>query len=354
MNRHDRRRLDTIHQKFLAQLPRSDEPPHVKEVKQRFFAWLEDLRKDGKLVPQAFGVYGEWQGNSGFIEDIIRPETGGVFIKLWGCSYLFKGLHDARVVHGMELAKFLVSEFPRNFIGKSKLLLIAFGLMFLFRRKAFLMKIDHLLDAILAKSVRWLNLPDSEYNAEVLEIRRAGQIAIEKVFSIPQSEQYDYFHMPWKIVEFEASQYRYHTHPKVQENQLGYICLRFLVFLVLFLQNDTAYMFRIQDAIGAAQPLTLFGIFEVLMTREVGEGVLPKWKFIKKGMEFGFWFMPQLKQLAEVFCAELNVDKVKMDDSDWYFCLHYVSYNFGGKSKEERFAERKKIDEEKQHVLLFS
>jgi hypothetical protein len=41
-----------------------------------------------------------------------------------------------------------------------------------------------------------------------------------------------------------------------------------------------------------------------------------------------------------------------MDENDQYFCLTYVSYDFGGLDKETRFSYREQIDAERKHVFI--
>jgi hypothetical protein len=91
---------------------------------------------------------------------------------------------------------------------------------------------------------------------------------------------------------------------------------------------------------------------DTLISRETAYGVGYKWKWIKLALTLTLWRYSEVKEFLYLFFEELHRDRIRMDEGDKYYSLLYSSYNFGGKSKEERYAERKRIDDERGHVFL--
>jgi len=58
------------------------------------------------------------------------------------------------------------------------------------------------------------------------------------------------------------------------------------------------------------------------------------------------------RKLAKEFAAELNPDRVKLDDMDWYYCLRRGNYDFKGLTLEERLKLVEKRDKEEENIIL--
>lgn len=296
-----------------------------KERKDERFKLAQQIRKKlgeyGKVDVIA-GVFGEWKGCDGMVEEVIKPEEGGVFVKIYGCSYLYKGYPDARKVHGLELAKFLMSGVLKDIIGKSFIFSGALIFMFLFARKKFIHYADLLFMGILNR-IHWYEIPKNEYNTFVKEIKRAVVVSLKEE------------HNAWTLLVAKITR-----------------------FICLFLEMDSAYRFRIQDAFGnvnnSAKNKTkeFFRLLDILISRETAKGIASKWKFIKLVLRGVLLISPSLTRIVKRIISNLDADKIKMDEADWYFCLRYVSYDFGGKDKDWRFNRRDEIDREKGHIFI--
>ncbi len=276
------------------------------------------------------GVFGEWLGCDGMVEEVIKPAWGGTFVKIYGCSYLFKGYPDKNSVRGMDMSKAMVSAIPREIIGRSFLLSGSLIILFLFFRKRFIGYLDRLFTIINERNLHY-EIPKDEYCGSVKEIKRAVAEALSQEIN-------DWSVLVGKITRFGC----------------------------LFLERDTAYRFRVQDAFGELNPNAknsvkeLFRILDIMISRERSKSLtggyitdmIGKWKFIKSVLQIALFTSPQLKKIISRIIKNIDPEKIKMDDADWYFCLRYLSYDFGGKNREWRFAERDRIDKEKGHIFL--
>lgn len=258
-----------------------------------------------------------------FVEEKTVSEDG-VFIKFYGCSIPHKGYPDANRVHNIELAKWILSDFLRDhwFIIGLKAL----------RWKKFINDADKVAFAIDWKTTRHLDIPQNEYRKAVREIRRACKVALKTLGvdldDIPQPSE-------------------------VRGKKVQFACMlaRLIKFLLLFIESDTAYCYRIQDALGERKGL--IPVIKLLQSRETHEGIGYKWKFILLGSRVAL-LNKQVRQFFEVFFKEINQDIVKLDDDDFYYSLKFLSYNFRGMSTEDRWELRDKIDFEKGHCHQFS
>jgi hypothetical protein len=314
--------------------------------------FLKDLQS-GKRIFRAYGIYGEIPGSDAYVDEVIKPEEGGTFLKLYGCSYLFRGNPDSIRVHGIELAKSLIFNFPK-LMAHSYLFAIAIALQLIFYKRKLLERIDWIMSEIDHKVVRHLDIKENEYNAPVKEVKRAIAISLKEEFDIDLTKPY----YPVDHARFKRD--RVLPDPddnKWDKNFLGYLIARASKFICLFLETDNAYRFRVQDSFGLVKK-TLDGdkefirILDILISRETESGVPNKWRMIKTGSKIAFFFIPKLKRFMTRFLNNLDTSKVEMDDADWFYCLTYHSYNFSGFSKKERYATRKAINEEKGHVWL--
>src|SRR3990167_856 len=309
--------------------------------KKRFLDYI----KSGKKVLRQNGVFGEWHGCDGYVEfPPIMPESGGTFTKIFGCSYLFIGYPEILRVRGIATAKFLFSGIITHVIGRSWIYTFAAGFKYLFFRKRFFYDLDYIAFQIKHRVVHTYDMKESVYNEPVKELKRAFKIAADKVFKI-EYETHDI-----EVVNDKTKTIIEPLHlKKVRERRLnpaGYFLSRTATFIFLFLELDSAYRFRIQDAISH----DIFQTLDIISKRNVE--TIKIFGYIKIGLRVAFMFQPKLKLFFTEFFKEIELEKVKLDEADRYFTLQYISYNFGGKSAEERFAERKKIDKEKNHIFF--
>jgi len=131
-------------------------------------------------------------------------------------------------------------------------------------------------------------------------------------------------------------------------------------FVCLFLENDNAYRFRIQDGFFGKlnkDNILKFGVvyevkrlLNILIEREID--VKQKFIGLKRIAIPLLIISPEIKSWLTRFLLEIDVDKLKLDEHDWYFCLRRRGYKFGGISLEERLKEKEIIDKEKGHIML--
>ena len=132
-------------------------------------------------------------------------------------------------------------------------------------------------------------------------------------------------------------------------------------FAWLFIESDNAYRFRIQDVIPLVNKEAVKQdvvrevdrILSILIERENPScGIKYKWQAIKKlGIPF-LRFNKDMREFTKEFLLELNFDKIKMDEHDYYFSRRRHTYMFEGKPTHERIKEAYKMDKEKGHVRM--
>ena len=295
----------------------------INLVKKKFF---DDMDKFGP-PKTAFSIFGpEDEGCDGYIEFVFYPEEGGTFTKIYGCSYLYKGVFPIEVVYGLQLSKHFFSEMPRD-ISRHFLLWIGLVLFFLFQRKSFL--------EFATEFMRNLNLKVTEHY-EPHDKNKEGQPEF-------RPERYNNFEKEIERAILIAIR---------GEGLWEQLFIYLTRFLKLFLYSDNTYRLRLQDAFEEGKK-SLVKVLDVLISRETPySGVGPKWKFLKFALSMLCLISPAIKRISRKFMENLDKDKIKMDEADWYWCLKFRSYNFGGKSQEWRYAERDRLDKELHHIFL--
>lgn len=294
------------------------------------------------------GIFGELENCNGVMEgDLIHPPEGGEFMKIVGCSYLYKGYPDERKVFGLEQAKSNISTIPRQIIGASWLYMAAVGLRYIFQRKKFIHDVHIYFAEIQHKTMRHVGKPYDRYSSMVKEIARAFDLALQREFNVTSQDD---------LAAKAANAVKYH------KNEAAFMFMKILAFVCMIIEFDAAYRFRIQDALGEVDNvrarksgrMEMMRILDILISREtvIGRDVAGKWKFIKFILNIFFLTSARSRRMATTFLSELNAKKVGLDDADWYFCLRRDSYNFRGMTLDQRLEELKKIDKEKGHYYV--
>ena len=313
-----------------------------KKEKKRFM----DYVGSGKKVMRQNGVFGEWYGCDGYVEfPPLTPKEGGTYTKIFGCSYLFRGYPEILRIRGMAAPKFLFSGLITHVVRKSWIYALAMGVKYLFFRKRFFYDLDYIAFQIQHRIIHTNDIPENYYNEPIRELKRAWNTTIDKVFKI------EYYTHNIEVIADKPTPITEALHwTKVRErklNPLGYFLWRFGRFLFLSLELDNAYRFRMQDAICN----DVFKTLETMQEREQAD-LNEKTQNIKLALKVAFIFQPKLKRFIKDFFQGIDLEKVRLSEADRYFTLQYVSYNFEGKPKEERFKEREEIDEEKGHTFF--
>lgn len=320
------------------------------EIKQeRIDALREKIMKDkearGGVVKITAGAFGDLSVKdcTGLVEDIIRTENGEVFTKFYGCSYLYKGNPTKNITLNMGLGKMMLSTLPREIILSSFLYMSAIALKYLLARKN--LYHDLWVYSLLVKNNTTATFPKNQFNAPVKELRRAMESAIKKQMKREG------------IVSLDNN----------FDERKGTLCdivSNLAEFSFYFIQNDSAYRFPLQDIFEVLNKENLSRhfykelgrLFSVLIERidKKEEYAYNRKKFIyfKWTLFIMMFLFPVAKRIIKDFLMEVEVDKVKLDEADWYFCLQKKWYKYRGVSLEDRIKEKERIDEEKGHIML--
>ena len=302
---------------------------------------IQEIAKQGLAV--VAGGLGDMEWCDCIVEwPIITPPEGGVMTKFFGISYYFKGYPEKHIVEGLGMGKAMISSVPRRIIGKSIILQVALITLYFFSRKRFYGYLSAYFDTIHLNLTAKSNLKPHQYNVFAREVKRAGEAAIYRIL-VEHGEEPD--------LAITRSK-----HYKIWE-----LAYNIVLFVCLFLEYDNAYRLRIQDTLpmlnkenvkksARKEVKRLLGI---LTSREHPQyGISKKWRDIAKPALLLLRLSKPLRKFTEYFLLELELERVKLDEHDRYFCLKRRTYNFWGAELEERLKEKERIDKEKEHIIL--
>lgn len=322
----------------------SDEPMSDKEW--ALFKRVQEHMQKNRFFGFVQGAYGDMEKCEGMLESVTTPPEGGTFMKYFGCSYLAKGFPANEVVEAMGLAKALISLLPREILARSIVLSSALLILFLFAKKRFYYYANVYIEMIYERTVRKLGMQVERYNQFAKELARSTELAIKR--EVPEFEK------PLTYVSpAEASTDKGLRLPVLIAKLSGFICF--------FLEHDNAYRFRVQDALGCLNKenvkKSIIGevrrLFGILKSRENSQyGIREKWERLEKLIVPFLYVSRTARRIARNTLLEIDIDKIKLDEDDWYFCLRRRAYNFKGVSLEDRLREKDRIDIEKDHVFL--
>jgi len=286
---------------------------------------IEDKKKGKEIIVNArvtIGAYGSAPGciNDGVVERIIEPPEGGIFTKFVGCSYLFKGICDQKILDILAFPKRKfrnIVQFATSKIGK-----VIVVLLFPFKKYVVIILFEqYLKDVYVSSFTKYLNVSPNRYCVSVKEF--------------------------WRVVTLFIGQ--------VKNTRLQSILFKLRNIACMVLQNDMAYRFSLQDILpeinieelkrNPAQELRR--VFDIFCERMEDD----RWRGIGRATILLLRISPAFKRLIIDFLLEIDMDKVKLDDADYYFCLQRPSYKFKGVPLEERILLKKQIDNQKGHFI---
>jgi len=320
-----------------------------KERAEKITKSLLEARKSGKQLKMIQGVFGDMEGCDGIIEEEIYPKKGGMFIRIYGCDHLFKGLPMRNTVEGIGLAKAMISILPQWTIRQSFLFKAALVLLYIFSKKRFSYYLRIYTWIIWRYTVGVFPLTRERYNKMTQNIRGV----INSVICTRLDQ---------KGIKVEEYKIAGRNHPETignYEENVAEIIANIGDFVALFLEYDNAYRFRLQDilvlksnaAVKKDIKKEVSRLFDILMERETSAPMAEKWEKTRKII----LFLLRIKIFREYFkqiLTNLHPAEVGIDENDWYFCLRRKSFNFKGKTLEERLEIKDKIDKEKGHVFI--
>ena len=269
---------------------------------------MTKLIKKENIMLGAYGFKGD--DCTGVIEKFIRPDSGGRYTKFVGCDYLFPGDPRVHVVNTIGTSKKL---FPfLSVLLNDKMLLVGIGFLYIFRRKFLWRIFDKLLDVIYA-SIYPLRLNPERYAVPVRETRRVADIIIA-IF------------------------------PK--EMEAGLIKLRDICGMNL--EIDMAYRWIFQDIIPEIDKAKLNEdpIKEIKRVSDIFQargGIEDDWRKFERIILLAVRISKLSRRAIIEFVNELDFDKIKLTEADWFFCLNRPNYQFKGVPYEERFKIREEI-----------
>jgi len=262
-------------------------------------------------------------GNSAIQERTERPEDGGVYIYLFGYKYPYKGSPDVYSVEQMRIVKKLLLYIVLCL--KNRVVLAGVGLFFLlpkFITKPFLKALVKYYSSMICWSLWYVYLKPERYCTCVREVYRAFTVLVDR-----EKEE---------------------TNKKVLKTVRDVFCL--------FIEQDSAYKFRFQDIMaevdvckirkgGNSTRKEILRLFSIMNERELNKEVMTsfKWKTIERLLSPAF-LIKEVRSLIQDFVKEVDFNKLKPDEGDWYYNTLRLDYDFGGKTLQERIEERKKMD----------
>ena len=124
----------------------------------------------------------------------------------------------------------------------------------------------------------------------------------------------------------------------------------------MFLQCSLSYRMRVQDIFGILHRDN-FRKAPIKELWRVRKEVLKRDKVLKEMLSVLFWVallgLIFKRKLICGFISELDFDKVRMDEADFYFSLRRGSYDYKGLSLYQRIVEAEKIDKEEGNIILY-
>ena len=274
------------------------------------------------------GAYGNMPDCAGIGEGVTRPPEGGIYTKLLGCSYLYKGYPDGAVVEKLETCKdmlWLFLKLLNNWIGRI-VLVVLFILPKRFAKKFFLEWSEEYFKIAYMPLARKM-LKEREFCTSVRELDR---VLNEMISELPE-----------------------------KENWVVRAAHKFRKIIAMGVEYDSAYKFRFQDVFPEFNPEAVKEdpvkefkrVFEILKRREVAKSMKTKWRGIESKLLLILRISKRARQFMITFFEKVDLERIKMDEADWYFCLRRTNFNYRDVVVEDRLKERIKIDKEKKHQI---
>ena len=124
----------------------------------------------------------------------------------------------------------------------------------------------------------------------------------------------------------------------------------FVKGICTILEFDDAYRYFLQDLLGEMNRQAFLinpskeskRLFDIAIQR--GEGTSEKFAKFGKIIPLLLYF-PRVKRIMRKFFSEIDMEKLYLDEGDWYYCLTWNGWNFGGRSLSDRLILREEVDE---------
>jgi len=273
------------------------------------------------------GAYGEFctkdESSLAYVKRIYK-DLDGIKCELYGCAYKWKGIPDPKFIEKIGICK-------RVFMSTAKLFTkFPFNVVLAFTFPIFGKRIIKKLiiwGGTIFRSVIEFQRPiRTNYNKCVQEVLRAAE---------------------------KLNDWDFKTQDELKHNTSRLIGLAGLV-----LEFDNAYRIRFQDMMECVSKDNLINdplweikrLLSIYIEREnCGKN---KYQHLIKIFKFLLNFNPSFVELVKRFLLEIDLEKIKPDEDDFYFSLLRTTYNVRGFNQQERFDIKRDMDNLKGNVML--
>ena len=287
-----------------------------------------------KVRGLVWGAFGNGDNCTGIVERIDNTENG-IFTKYMGVQYLFKGYPDVRMVDAIMSSKRMISGL--FFLIVLKPIRLFLGMVFVcflilpktIKKKIIISLFDYFTDVGYV-GIHKVVFPPDKYCKSVKELHQA----IEAVYQKIGIDKWSLFGVKTTHSESLAG---------LMRKARDIICMQ--------LEGDYAYRARWQDVLQYLSKAhlkrdtkaELNRIFKILISREVNDYQRRKWVGMAKIISYLLKIKSVRKFIVDLL-MELDYNKIKPDEADWYYNLDRVDYLFGGLSYPERMEISKELD----------
>lgn len=302
---------------------------------------INEANTKGEPLPGIKGAFGDMEDCSGLIElPILQPPTGGTFLKLYSCPFLYKGFPTVQTVDMMNIPKAMLSRWPREIVTNSFFIKTFLVIFFLFNRRHFYHTIRTIFQSSNDLFFEKIRYPSPHnFCSLVRSLRNSFNETVRRV--------YDY-EVDSKMVLYEQTDYK-----GKRDFIIALASLMEAVYLIL--EFDNAYRFRFQDiivemkreAIEKNVRKEVLRLITLAKGRETGKDMQNKWKAVYMLANAALFLSRKTRKFVRTFLLDIDIEAMKMDESDYYFSLARQTFNFRGESLEQRLKKKEEIDAEK-------
>ena len=264
----------------------------------------EHIKENGSVIMDA-GVLGDIP-RCGAYRKRTYKENGSWFTEYYGCPFPFAGVIDNKVIDKVAFLKRVLMESVK-LISHAPWVVLFFGIK---------------------KPMKWfasLYLADlAHHRPDYIELCASVREFIRASLAVfgykPEDE--------WNEDHITTTEEGYTRH--------------FIYALAMFLQFDTAYRYRFQDAVGSARSIE--EAMDILIERERNIG--KKWTAISKVLRFVLW-IPPIKRFFKQWFEVVNRQEIQFSEADWYLVCRRGGYLFAGLTLEDRIKIAHEIERSK-------
>lgn len=275
-------------------------------VEQRNIPPMDVFANKSLLAQNSFGAIGE-------MHKVEYPDEGDIFVHHIGYKYPSRGFPYPEAVLSVHIAKKMIMATAvfvrRHYIFSALFVLLVPN----FITKSLMQIFGEHIDSVLSI----YRLEERRHAKAVRELIRAGRVVAES-----------------------------------RRGWLRNIILLFTGMLASMLQWDNSYLWRFQDvfveiikdAFIKNPSKEIERIYNLALSRDLSGGI--RFKTLGGPLRALLFLKPGLKSILIDFVKEVNMDEIKMDESDEYNALGKSDYSIHGWPIQSRFDRRVAVDKE--------